>query len=151
MKRQDVAQAEALCRKAHQADPKQADYLALLAWIESQKPDNQSGPATLARIGMLDTAVTLNEKCERAYYYRAMLHKRLANERDAFRDFKKASDLNPRNLDAVREVRLANMRSTGKIQAAAPSDAAPPSKRGGRPSQRPPEGGGGLFGKLFRK
>ena len=48
-KRNDLAQAEALCRKALKADPTQADYHAMLAWLISLKPENQT-PAEGRRV-----------------------------------------------------------------------------------------------------
>ena len=41
--RSDIKEAEVLCRKAHEADPTPAEYLAMLAWLEALKPENQ-GP-----------------------------------------------------------------------------------------------------------
>jgi Tfp pilus assembly protein PilF len=155
LKRNDLAQAEMLCRKAYESDKKQPDYLALLAWLESMKPENQTPKATLERVAMLDRAVQLNENCERAYFYRGMLHKKLSNASQATRDFRKAVDLNPRNVDAAREVRLFEMRK-GRSSAPppeSPGSGAPKSMRS--PSMRnssPPEPkGGGLLGKLFKK
>lgn len=113
-KRNDLGQAETLLRKAVELDGTQADYVALLAWVDSLKPQNQSGEAITARIAEFDRAIALNGKCERAYFYRAMLYKRIGNDASALRDFKVAFELNPRNVDAQREVRLIEMRKAGK-------------------------------------
>jgi tetratricopeptide (TPR) repeat protein len=113
-KRNDMAQAETLLRRAIELDKTQADYVALLAWVESLKPHSQSSEGTLERIRELDAAVALNGKCERAYFYRAMLYKRIGNDQLALRDFKLAFELNPRNVDAQREVRLIEMRKGDK-------------------------------------
>jgi hypothetical protein len=77
-----------------------------------------------------------------------MLYKRIDEAGKAVKDFKKASDLNPRNLDAMREVRLHNMRGGARSQSKPP-----PPGGSSRPSQRPPlpEKAVGLFGKLFKK
>ena len=134
LRRGDMKEAEALCRKAHEADSKPAEYLAMLAWLESLKPENQSAKATLERIAMLDAAIAANERLERAYFYRGMLYKRLGNLHASVRDFRRAAELNPRNLDAVREVRLFEMRaSRGSIPP-------PPASTKGntRPSNPPP-------------
>lgn len=109
-KRRDYAQAEVLCRHAVEADATQADYFAMLAWLEAMKPESQSREATLSRIRELDHALSLSDRCERAYFYRAQLHKRAGDNGAALADFKKARDLNPRNLDAQTEVRLLEMR-----------------------------------------
>jgi tetratricopeptide (TPR) repeat protein len=130
MNSNDLAQAEALCRRANELDANQGDYVALLAWLEAQKPDNQSGKATLECIAHLDRAIALNERCERAYFYRGLLRKRLGDMTSAVRDFRTTAELNPRNIDAVREVRLYGMR---------------------RPAQEPTRSSGGLFDRLFKK
>ena len=99
---------------------------------------------------VLDGCILKNANSERAYFWRGMLYKRIDETSKAMKDFKKASELNPRNLDAMREVRLHNIRG---------GQSKPPpgnSSSGGRPSQKPakpaaPETLGGLFGKLFKK
>lgn len=144
LRRSDLVQAEALCRKATESDPDQPDYLALLAWLGAMKPENQSPSATLSHIQKLDKAIALSKNCERAYFYRGMLHKRLNNSGPAVRDFRKAAELNPRNIDAAREVRLHEMRSQkGSI----------PPPQSGRPGAAKSESTkpGGIFGNLFNK
>jgi curved DNA-binding protein CbpA len=153
LRRGDMKEAEALCRKAYEADSKPAEYVAMLAWLEALKPENQGPKPTQERIAMLDEAIAANERLERAYFYRGMLYKRLGNQHAAAKDFREAADLNPRNLDAVREVRLFEMRkSRGSIPPPPPGDRS--STRPGPTSQRPPPPstrGEGLFGKLFKK
>jgi curved DNA-binding protein CbpA len=122
VKARDWAQAETLARRAVELDPSQADYLALLAWIESQKPEAQSKSATLVNIETLTKAIAMSEKCERAFLYRGYLYKRAENLRAAFRDFETVTELNPRNIEAAREVRLFNMR--GRTSGAPPSSQA---------------------------
>ena len=138
VKRNDLPQAEELARKAHLADPKQAEYLALLAWIEAMKPESQGLEETLAKIEKLTEAIELNARCERAYFYRAMLQKRLGNEDKAYKDFQKSVELNPRNVDSQREIRLHDMRGKASI--------AP-----GKPSVKPPTSKPGLFDRFFKK
>ncbi len=137
LRRNSNAEAEALVRRAVELDPKQADYQALLAWIEAIKPENQAPDATRQRIAMLARAIDANPKCERAFFYRAMLYKRLKDEKEALSDFRSAAMLNPRNVDAQREVRLYEMRSGAKKPAAKEKEEAPQEK--------------GLFGRFFKK
>jgi curved DNA-binding protein CbpA len=151
LRRGDLREAEALCRKAIEADPKPAEYLAMRAWLESLKPENQAPKPTADRIAMLDTAIATNERLERAYFYRGMLYKRIGNHHAAVRDFRQAAELNPRNLDAVREVRLFEMRKNrGSLP---PPPAEDKGRQSTRPSPRPaaPPRADGLFGKLFKK
>lgn len=139
LRRGDNAGAEALARKAHQADPQQAEYLAMLAWLEALKPDGQTPEATQAKIAMLNKATSMNAKCERAFYYRAMLHKRAGAEDAAMADFKTASTLNVHNVDAQRELRLLEMRRKSGASKAPEADK---SEKADKP---------GLFGRLFKK
>jgi Tfp pilus assembly protein PilF len=153
LRRNDYAQAEELCAAAHAADPDQPDYLALLAWLVSMKPEQQSPEATLACVKKLDEALKLNEKCEKAHFYRAMLHKKLGNMNAAYRDFRRASDLNPRNIDAAREVRLFRMRAATTSSKPPPRQSVAPTSatRAGVKSDAAPRQSGGLLGKLFKK
>ena len=150
MKRNDNAQAHELARKAHALDPEQADYLAMVTWLDAQKPEWVGREKTLEKIAVLDRCIKLNANSERAYFWRGMLYKRIDDMPKAMKDFKKAAELNPRNLDAMREVRLHNIRGG---QSKPPPGNSSSSSGGGRPSQKPaaPETLGGLFGKLFKK
>jgi curved DNA-binding protein CbpA len=142
-KRNDCVQAEALCRRAYAGDPTQADYLAMLAWLISLKPENQTPEKTGVSIRMLDKAISLSEQCERAYYWRGMLLKRIGRIEAAYRDFRDAVDLNPRNIDAVREMRLHNMRSGTRSRPTVPHAA-------GRSSSKHDEKSG-LLDRFFKK
>ena len=123
-------QAETMMAQAVDADP-QPEYLSLLAWIQSQRisfpapADKQTSPLLNAQIAMLDRAITAAPSYERAIYYRAELHKRAGFHDKAFRDYKKTVELNPRNIDAARELRIYEKR-----------------RDKGQP---------GLFGRLFKK
>jgi tetratricopeptide (TPR) repeat protein len=133
LKRNDTKQAEEFCKKALDVDPNQADYVAMMAWLQSLKPVKQDSASTQEQVVELTRAISISQACERAFFYRAMLLKRLGDEARAIKDFKRAVELNPRNVDAQREVRLYNMRGGG------------PTKPGGKKEE------GGIFGKLFKK
>ncbi len=99
--------AEGHCRRAREAEPANADYLALLTWIAVER----GGPAlpveTLQEhVEALTLALKLNERCERAYFYRGQLYKRMNRPEKAYHDFKEASEINPSNIDAARETHL---------------------------------------------
>src|SRR5690606_36057223 len=114
-------------------DPDQPEYLTLLAWVEAE---NKGPPAGLAegqrsdhyrdQIRRLDEVIEREPSYERAIFYRGMLLKQSGHIDRSIRDFRQAAKLNPRNIDAKREVRLFDMRK-----------------------QRTPSGG--LLGKLFGK
>lgn len=142
-KRRDVAQAEEFAHKAANADPGQADYLALAAWIESSKPENQNPDATRKCIEKLDKALGHNRNCAQALFYRAMLHKRIGQQTEAIRDFRLCVEINPDNVDAAREVRLHAMRGGRSVPPPSLSDDKGPTV------PRPPSTG--FLGKLFKK
>ncbi|MDB5213074.1 MAG: repeat/DnaJ domain/tetratricopeptide repeat protein [Myxococcaceae bacterium] len=155
MKRNDIAQAHELARKAHALDPEQADYLAMVTWLDAQKAEWIGREKTLEKIAVLDKCIKLNANSERAYFWRGMLYKRIDDTSKAMKDFKKAAELNPRNLDAMREVRLHNIRG-GQSKPPPGNSSSGSSNNSGRNSQKPakpaaPETLGGLFGKLFKK
>ena len=136
-KRGDLVQAEVFCRKAVEADPTQADYHAFFAWLVALKAENQSAEKTTECIAMLDRAIAISNRCERAHFWRGTLNKRLGRNDLAFVDFRRAVELNPRNIDAAREVRLHQMR-TGQLSGSmAPPPQSTPSPRGPEDAARP--------------
>jgi tetratricopeptide (TPR) repeat protein len=139
-KRQDYAQAEQFCRKALKADPTQPDYHAMHAWLLSLKPEYQAPDKVIECIAELDKAIALSDRCERAFFWRGMLHKRLGKHLMAQRDFKRTVEINRRNIDAAREVRLYEMRG------GAPADEPPTG-----PAKAGEAGKAGLLGRLFKK
>jgi tetratricopeptide (TPR) repeat protein len=151
-RRNDLTSAETFCRKALVDDPTQPDYLAMLAWLIALKPENQDPAKTIDSIHMLERAIDMSDKCERAYFWRGMLFKRLGKGDLAFRDFRRAAELNPRNIDAVREVRLYNMRGGSRRPSKPPSK---PPVGGRRSSPSPAKADDapkpGILGRLFKK
>jgi tetratricopeptide (TPR) repeat protein len=130
-KRGDLAHAEAFCRAALDGDPTQSDYLALMAWLLSLKPEYQSQEMTQKCVAMLTEAIRMNANAEKARYWRGMLLRRLGKGDAAMRDFKRAMEINPRNIDATREIRLYRMRG-GRLTTVPPkmkSDPANPRPR----------------------
>jgi curved DNA-binding protein CbpA len=158
LKRGDVVQAEAFCRRATKLDPKQADYHALLAWLEGMKPDSQGPTQTKALIARLTEAIAVNANCERAFFYRGLLYKRIGEESAAIKDFRNAAELNPRNVDAQREVRLHTMRMGGAKpksrsvpDAAEAKPSAPPKGSPKPPPASPKDAAKGFLNRFFKK
>jgi DnaJ-domain-containing protein 1 len=110
LKKGDSANALTFATNAVALDPKQADYLALKAWLEANEVTGRTPEGTTAAIEQMSKALRLNAQCEKALFFRAMLYKRSENMAGAVRDFRAVVDLNPRNVDAVRELRLFQMR-----------------------------------------
>jgi len=144
-KKRDMVQAEHYVKKALDGDSEQAEYLALFAWITAENREKAGNKDFAEPLRQLNAAIDREPRCERAYFYRAMLYKRQGRLEVAVRDFKKAMELNPRNVDAAREVRLYEMRG-GKPEPESPKSG---SKDSGKPGGKP--GGGGFLGKLFKR
>lgn len=143
LKKNDLVGAETLATNCVRADPAQPEYLALLVWIQAQRRgdppgmrEGQTSPHFDDLIRLLDGVLAKEPSYERAIYYRGVLLKRAGRHEKAMRDFKRAVELNPKNLDAVREVRLHDMRKRGQAPA--------------KPEPSSPDGGG-LFGKFFKR
>ncbi|AUX20394.1 hypothetical protein SOCEGT47_008630 [Sorangium cellulosum] len=118
LKKNDLAGAEIRARRALSADPEQPEYMTLLVWIQALRRGEPPPPADGATsahyddlIQELDTVLRKEPHYERALFYRGMLLKRSGRIDRAIRDFRLAAELNPKNLDAIREVRLQEMRS----------------------------------------
>jgi hypothetical protein len=62
----------------------QPDYVATLAWLDSQRPENKDKHGD--KIAILDKCIERSPRCERAYFYRGMLHKRSGDANRALDD-----------------------------------------------------------------
>jgi curved DNA-binding protein CbpA len=89
------------------------DYHAMLGWLLMMKyPGNDAPIQKITEV--LDRAIELHADHEKAQLYKAQLLKRLGRPSEALRHFKRVVSINPNNLDAAREVRVANMREEQK-------------------------------------
>ena len=165
LKKNNLVAAEEHARLALEADPRQADYIALYNWILAQKPERQKEPLD-DLIAAMNKAVSLEPNNLRVRWYRGQLLKRAGKDSQAIRDFRFIVDQDPKHLDATREIRLYEMRRANR-----PSTRPPPSKERGRTDptagrnpadmRTPPRESkrpglmnkdiGELFGKLFKR
>lgn len=132
-KKQDWDGALQLLERILSASPDEPDYHAMKAWLLMQKHPGKAAPLS----DMLDCAsraLELHADHEKANFYKGQILKRMGRTTEAFKYFRKASQINPRNVDAAREVRLSNMRGERRSN--------PPAA---------PGAGGGLLDKLFKK
>jgi curved DNA-binding protein CbpA len=106
-------------------NPDEADFHAMHAWLLFQKHGMSGGAPVADMRASVDRALQLDEQCVRALYTKGVILKQLGHGDDALEHFRRATELDPRHLEAAREVRLAEMRqrSSGRV----PSE-------GGRPS-----------------
>jgi curved DNA-binding protein CbpA len=153
MKRNNLNLALEEARKALELDPSQADYVALLAWLESTQL-NSNLEEILARI---EKAARLEPNNTRIRWYRGLLLKRMGKNGKAIGDFRFIVENDARHVDAQREVRLyemrrAEMRRTGQKT---PSDRPSGNPPGASSSSNPPASGkpadGSRFGKWFKR
>ena len=133
LKKNDAVQAEVHLRRAVHLAPGNADFQVLLVWLQA-KPDSTLGRLR-ELVTDLDRLVDRVPQSERAYFYRAQLEKRLDLTKEAMADFARTVELNPNNVDAVRELRLHKMRQEKTAPETKDADGAI----------------GGFFRKLFKR
>lgn len=138
MRQRNFESAASLLASAIEIVPDEADLLATYGWCIFNLPNSDGRIKEMTTA--IDRALALEPKHDRAHYYKGMVFQRSGKDADALASFKKALELNKKNADAAREVRLAEMRgksgSTGKNAA---SSATGPKK----------DADGGLLSKLF--
>jgi curved DNA-binding protein CbpA len=151
MKRNNNVAALEEARRALELDPSQADYIALLAWVESSQL-NANLEEILARI---EKAQRMEPNNTRIRWYRGSILKRLGKNGKAVGDFRFIVENDPRHVDAQREIRLYEMRKaeqrrTGqKSISDRPSGA--PSARSSLPPASVKTGDSSRFGKWFKR
>jgi curved DNA-binding protein CbpA len=127
LKKRDPEAAEKFAQQALVGDKDQPEYGALYAWIRARRPD-ASEQLIGECLAALQAAVMAQPENVKMRYYLACVFKRAGQNAAALREFKFVAQNDPSNLDAAREMRLHEMRKDGK-----------------------PEGGGGLFGRFFKR
>jgi len=110
LERGEVESAERLCRRTIEAAPGDAEALALLAWVRSHDDRYATEPAVRTLMGQLDEAVETAPTSALVYFCRGRFHKRKGSEIQAMRDFMKTVELEPKHVDAERELRLYRLR-----------------------------------------
>lgn len=108
--RKQFDRADAFARQACEANPMSAEYLALHAWLRMQLGDLAHPLRASEIVAQLDRAVMKERESVSIRFLRAQVLKRLGRQDDAYRDFRFVARRKPDHLDAVREVRLHEMR-----------------------------------------
>ncbi len=111
--RRDFVSAEVHGTAARDNYGDDPEALAVYAWALSHASEAPEDVLKAALVH-LDKAVSTNDDSVRARYYRGMIQKRLGNTNAAMRDFNHVAKMDPHHLDALRELRIFNMRSSGK-------------------------------------
>ncbi len=160
LRRREYDAAILHARAAATLNPEDADYHAFVGWVLHQKFPEANAPID-DMLTCLDRAIELDAKSDKIHYYRGVILRRVGRESEAVSHFEKAAQLNPRNVDAIREVRIAKMRGQTTMDVDKQRPSVPP-PRPGVPQRKPSQGGGpvgkdtkdesgGLFGFLKKK
>ncbi|MEM9728979.1 MAG: DnaJ domain-containing protein [Myxococcota bacterium] len=137
VKRRRYDEALEICDDAMAVVRKEADYPAMKAWILLLRDGVDDEEVADQIRALLKTTFKLNTDHVHGHFVRAHFLKRMGNHDKALKHFKKVAKLDPKNLEAIREVRVATMRlSRGR-------SSAPPPAAGGKRSS--------IFGKFFKK
>lgn len=115
LKKNDLAGALSYAARAHGKDPDQSDYVALLAWLNATHGAAQIDQVATS-VSELDRVLKEEPNHQKALFYRGTLLKRIGQDDRAVKDFRKLLELDPKHLDATREVRLHDMRKGGKSE-----------------------------------
>jgi hypothetical protein len=148
LRKSDAAAAEQHVRRAIELDPEQADYYALLAWILFERYPGDGAPLD-EMLGLVEKAIAMHDKHAKAHYYRGAILRRCGRENDAVKAFRRAVELNPKNVDAQREVRIATMRAKKGGGSAASSDTSDGPDKPEAPKTGAQRDVGELFKSLF--
>jgi tetratricopeptide (TPR) repeat protein len=138
VKRRRYDDALEICDAAMSVVRKEADYPAMKAWILLLRDGIEKEEVADEIRNLLRRTFAINADHAHGHFVRAHFLKRQGDHDKALKHFKKVCQLDPKNLEALREVRVGNMR----IQRGRSS--APPPARGD--SKRP-----SLFSKFFKK
>ena len=167
-KKRMLAAAELEAARAHESDPDQADYLALLAWIQASKPNAELQLPQV--LDQLNRALRMEPESEKTHFYRAQVLSRLGRQREALADYRFVVSKNPHHIDALRELRIWEMRRKGHEStlppgaartsspapgaSRRPSDPRNPVRTSTTPSPRQPQSLSpkpGMLSKLFKR
>lgn len=133
MRHQRYADAVPLLKRACRLVPEEAEYLTALAVAKFELSGRRPG-AVRKVIRLLELAVTQDPSCEAAHYQLGVVRKHAGDEAAAIQHFQLAHQLNPRNINAAREVRLHSLRrrraDSQGIWTRLVNSVAPPSKTG---------------------
>jgi tetratricopeptide (TPR) repeat protein len=114
IRRRDYSGAMNMLRSALNKNPDESDVNALYAWLVHLMNPHDDGAPFDDMLRALDRALRNNPRNERAHFYKGTILKRMKRDNEALKHFRQAVDINPRNVDAAREVRIAGMRRDSK-------------------------------------
>jgi hypothetical protein len=110
--------AEPLARLASETEPGNAEYLALHAWLRALRGELSSPQKANQIVAALDRAVMKQRSSTSIRFYRARVLQRMGRDVDALKDFRFVVRREPAHVDAMREVRLYEMRARNRAKKA---------------------------------
>jgi curved DNA-binding protein CbpA len=138
-RRHQYDEALALMHKILHVVKEDPEYHAMFASLLMQKHASKDQDAPLKQmLESVDRALALYPRHEKANLLKGQILRRMGKKAEALTFFKKVAEINPRNIDAMREVRVATMRA---------GTSAPAKRKGAKQDT----GVSGLFGKIFQK
>lgn len=108
-KSHDFVNAEECFKWAVKLNPNEAEYNGWLGWVLYKKQPGDSNIRKRAE-SAINHAIEMNPKWDQGYLFLAYLARVEKNEEKAEKYFHKALECNPNNQEAIREVRLINIR-----------------------------------------
>jgi len=144
-RRRDYDAALELMVRILQVQRDDPEYNAMYAWLLMQKFPGQDAPMQ-KMIDAVDKALHAHDRHERANLLKAQILRRMGRQDEALEYFQKVAEINPRNVDAMREVRVATMRSHQTGPATGKSGG-----KGKKAKKEAETGVSGLLGKLLGK
>jgi len=115
--RNDLATASRIAQSLTSAGADGPGARAMVAWCAIGASTNAEGPALEKALAVLDKILTGDPDCTRALFYRGQLQKRFGRIELAVRDFRRVIRLDPRHIEAEREVRIHEMRRRAGAEA----------------------------------
>ena len=123
------------------------EYQSMYAWLLMQKFPGADAPLQ-KMLDSVDKALASHERHERANSLKAQILRRMGRQDEALEYFRLVAEINPRNTEAVREVRVATMRAK---QAGGGGPVGKGKGGKGKGGKDAAASVSGLLGKLFNK
>lgn len=113
LRKRDYQRARELFTEAVGLCPDEGEFHAFLGWTIFQSDPKNEQAVQEAR-DELNQAISLNPKVDKAYLFLGYIYKAMNYKEMAEHEFEKAIQCNPDCTEALRELRLINMRRKGK-------------------------------------
>ena len=110
MRRRDWEPALECLRWALELDPNEGEFHSLRGWILYLRQQDQGGSDSEAAIGLLKKGIALAPQSPTGYFYLGQIRKACGDSVEAERMFRKTLEVRPNHVEAVRELRLIQLR-----------------------------------------